>query len=99
MNKLLDDGILSNVNMDDSDGEGSISVVVSKAGEVGSFSEEERSRQVRRVCFVSFCVCLCAHHMSIVNIATLTNTLIIYLSPHTHTNNHIYTQNSHHYSQ
>ena len=57
MNKLLNDGILSNVNVDDNDGEGSISVEVSKAGEVGSFSEEERSRQVRRVCFM----CLCAH--------------------------------------
>ena len=32
--------------MDENDGEGSISVEVSKAGEVGSFSEEERSRQV-----------------------------------------------------
>ena len=56
MNKLLDDGILSSVDIDDSDGEGSISVVVSKAGEVGSFSEEERSRQVRVDCFV-----VCVH--------------------------------------
>ena len=42
MNKLLDDGILSSVNIDGD----VISVEVSKAGEVGTFSEEERSRQV-----------------------------------------------------
>lgn len=58
MNKLLNDGILSNVNIDESNGEGSISVVVSKAGEVGSFSEEERSRQVSLLC-------LCAYLISI----------------------------------
>ena len=56
MNKLLNDGILSNVNMDENDGEGSISVEVSKAGEVGTFSEEERSRQVSE-----FVLCVCVH--------------------------------------
>lgn len=55
MNKLLDDGILSSVDINDNDGgEGSIRVEVSKAGEVGSFSEEERSRQVSCV-FVFIC--------------------------------------------
>ena len=51
MNKLLEDGTLSNVNIDGD----VISVEVSKAGEVGSFSEEERSRQVSYLCL--FCCC------------------------------------------
>lgn len=47
MNKLLDSGILSDVTQ-----EGDIiDVTVSPAGEVGSFSEEERSRQVSLLYF------------------------------------------------
>ena len=45
MNNLLQDGILADVQA-----EGDvINVIVSPAAEVGSFSEEERSRQVRWV--------------------------------------------------
>ena len=51
MNNLLQDGILADVQA-----EGDvINVIVSPAAEVGSFSEEERSRQVRW----GVCVCVC----------------------------------------
>lgn len=55
MNKLLEDGSLANVVQ-----EGDvIDVTVSPPGEVGSFSEEERSRQVSTVwlfvCFIIVC--------------------------------------------
>ena len=53
MNNLLQDGILAEVQA-----EGDvINVIVSPAAEVGSFSEEERSRQVRRgVFFYKMCI-------------------------------------------
>ena len=42
MNTLLDNGILANINIDGD----VIDVTVSPPAEVGSFSEEERSKQV-----------------------------------------------------
>ena len=50
MNKLLQNGILAEVQAEGDD----INVIVSPAAEVGSFSEEERSKQVRRCVYISF---------------------------------------------
>ena len=50
MNKLLQDGILAEVQAEGDD----INVIVSPAAEVGSFSEEERSKQVRQFVYISF---------------------------------------------
>ena len=46
MNKLHSEGTLSEVNVSESETFGKVDVKIVPPGEVGSFSEEERSRQV-----------------------------------------------------
>ena len=89
MNKLLNDGILSSVDMDESDGEGSISVVVSKAGEVGSFSEEERSRQVSFLCLFCLSDCVLSVCISYVNCESVHISVCLLLQNSDNTSHHL----------